>query len=340
MRVSNDKMRKILIISLVLLAVFMVLIGVFIYYITDVFGWGGDEKGVFIEIREGAGLDEITQALKDKDLISSEDIFYLYAKDKYVDFKSGGHVFNTSMSYREICDQLCKMPQVNLVKVLIPEGYELRQIAQAVEDAGLVSAEDFINAAENDTFDYDFLTEAEGVTYKLEGFLFPATYEFEYGASAHDIIDKMLSAFDGIYTEEFSARAKEMGMTDFEVVTLASVVEREAGNPDELKRVAGVFHNRIDDGMKLQSCATVQYILQERKAVLDIADTKIDSPYNTYMYAGLPAGPVASPGKGAIEAVLYPEEHDYYYFVAKADGSGNVFSKNITEHNRAIAENQ
>ena len=129
-------------------------------------------------------------------------------------------------------------------------------------------------------------------------------------------------------------------MTDYEVITLASIIEREAATVAEQPKVGGVFRNRIDDGMKLQSCATVQYILEERKSVLSVSDTQIDSPYNTYLYSGLPAGPVASPGKSAIEAALYPEQHDYYYFVAKADGSAHIFSRTFEEHERAMAENQ
>lgn len=340
MNISSKKSKKGLVAVLIFLLLIIIAVGASVYFAMDICGWSGNNNGVYVEIREGATLKEIADVLEDEDIIDHEDIFYLYAKNKYVDFKSGGHVFKSSMSYGEICEQLCKMPQASYVKVLIPEGYEIWKVAEAIEKAGLVSAEDFIKSAENDSFDYDFLAQKYGVTYKLEGFLFPATYEFEYGTSAHDIIDKMLKAFDNMYTVEYRARARELGMTDFEVVTFASVVEREAGNTQEQKKVAGVFYNRIKSGMKLESCATVQYILKERKDVLSIADTKIDSPYNTYKYTGLPIGPVASPGKSAIDAVLYPEEHGYYYFVAKADGSGNVFSSTFEEHNRAIAENQ
>lgn len=337
---DNPKENKRMLVSAVILAVFVAVAGVAVFFAMDIYGWGGNEDNVYIEIREGAALKEIAGELKEENIISNEYVFYLYAKGRAVDFKSGGHIFNTAMSYDEICDELCEIPKAETVKVLIPEGYELWLVAQAFEDAGLVSAEEFMHAAENDTFDYDFLTDKNGVAYKLEGFLFPATYEFEYGTSAHDIIDKMLRTFDNMYTDEYSARARDLGMTDFEVVTLASVVEREAASVAEHKKVAGVFHNRINKGMNLESCATVQYILKERKPVLSIADTRIDSPYNTYKYSGLPVGPVASPGISAIDAVLYPEEHDYYFFVAKADGSGHVFSRTLEEHNRAAAQNQ
>ena len=326
---------------MMVLVLFIICVAVFVTPILkDVFGYGGNNNGVFIEVAEGETLKEITKKLADNDIISYEKVFYMYAKGKAADFKFGGHVFATAMSYGEICDQLSQPGTSRTVKLLIPEGYELRLIAQACEDAGIVTADEFMKSAENDVFEYDFLKDKEEVNYKLEGFLFPATYEFNYGVSAYEIIDTMLKTFDSVYTDEYSARAKELGMTDYDIITLASVIEREAANVSEHKKVAGVFYNRIKDGMNLQSCATVQYILKERKPVLTIKDTQIDSPYNTYKYAGLPVGPVASPSKSAIEAALYPESHDYYYFVAKSDGSGHVFSKTFNEHNKAVAENQ
>lgn len=307
--------------------------------IGDFAGIGGNSTGIYIEISSGETLKEIAVKLEDNKIINHKNLFYNYAKRSYQSFQYGGHVFSSDMSYGEICRQLSEVGIANKVKVVIPEGYELRLIAQACENAGLFSADDFMEAADDD-YGYDFIKDVKGVNYSLEGFLFPATYEFDYGTSPHDVIDAMLRAFDNVYTSEFSARAKELGMTDYEIVTLASVIEREAANAGEHKRVAGVFYNRIRDNMKLQSCATVQYILKQRKSVLSVADTKIDSPYNTYKYSGLPVGPISSPGKSAIEAALYPEDNNYYYFVAKSDGSGHVFSRTYEEHEKAVAQNQ
>ncbi|MBQ7953148.1 MAG: endolytic transglycosylase MltG [Clostridia bacterium] len=333
---TNSK--KLVVSVLSVLFVIAVIIGSFCF--ADISGYGGNDTEIYIDISEGSSLKGIATTLKDKNIISYENIFYLYARNRALDFKAGVHVFNTAMSYGEICDSLCEIPKKDTVKVLIPEGYELRLIAKAFESSGLCTAGEFMDAAVNGHYDYDFITEKSGVRYKLEGFLFPATYEFEHGASAHDIIDKMLYTFDSFYSDEYSARAKELGMTVHEVVTLASVVEREAANVSEHKKVAGVFYNRIKTGMNLESCATVQYVLKERKPVLSIADTKIDSPYNTYKYSGLPVGPISSPSLSAIEAVLYPEEHDYYFFVAKSDGTGHAFSRTLDEHNRAVMQNQ
>ena len=334
--VSKNKKKLVVILVLVIVVATVLAIPVF----KDIAGNGGNDKGVYIEIEQGETLRETAKKLADNNIITYEKAFYMYAKDKAVDFKFGGHVFTTAMSYAEICEQLSQPGTTNTVKLLIPEGYELRLIAKAFEEAGIVTEEEFMKSATEDEFDYDFLIKKDGVNYTLEGFLFPATYEFNYGVSAHEVIDTMLKTFDNVYTDQYSARAKELGMTDYDIVTLASIIEREAASVSEHKKVAGVFYNRIKDGMNLQSCATVQYILKERKPVLLIKDTEIDSPYNTYKYPGLPVGPVASPSKSAIEAALYPESHDYYFFVAKADGSGHVFSKTFEEHNRAVEQNQ
>lgn len=338
--VSYSKKKRKMIKKLVVYVLLIILTVCVVVAVKDINGYGGDNNGIYIDVPEGAGLKAIAKLLEDNDIVSCDTLFYIYAKNQAHNFKFGGHVFTTSMSYAEISNCLCQTGSSKAVKVVVPEGYELRLIAEACEQAGLVTAEEFMDEAQNGKFDYDFLVKKDGVRYRLEGFLFPATYDFAYGTDAHTIIDRMLSTFATVYKAEYSKRAKELGMSDYDIVTLASVIEREAANVSEHKKVAGVFYNRIKLGMPLQSCATVQYVLKERKPVLAVEDTKINSPYNTYMYKGLPAGPVASPSKSAIEAALYPQQHGYYYFVAKADGSGHVFSKTLEEHNRAVAENQ
>lgn len=319
---------------LLLAAVVFVLLCRPVFY--DMYGKGSYGDDVYMEIEQGEALSSIASKLKDKGIIECERAFYYYSKKKSEKFQYGGHIFNSGMSYREICDSLSEYGAAKGVRISIPEGYEIRLMAEAFEAAGLVSAEEFIKCADNDSFDYDFIKDVKGTVHRLEGFLFPDTYEFLPDATAHEIIDTMLGEFDRVYNDEYKKRAKELGMSVYDVVTLASVIEREAADESEHKRVSGVFINRIKDKMKLQSCATVQYILKERKPVLSLSDTKINSPYNTYENAGLPIGPIASPGKSAIEAALYPERHDYYYFVARADGNGHIFSKTFDEHERAV----
>ncbi len=322
----------------ILLIIVIVVFGVI--GIRDFAGIGGDDNAIYVEIPQSASLSQIEDLLVQKDIINIKLAFHIYAKGKYPSFQYGGHIFNTSMSYGEICDSLSQVGVSKKVSLAIPEGYELSLIAGECERLGIAKADAVIKSADNDSFDYPFIENISGVKHKLEGFLYPATYEFDYNTDPHEIIDTMLKAFENAYTKKYSSRAKELGLTDYEVITLASVIEREAGTVAEQKKVSGVFHNRLNKGMALQSCATVQYVLEDRKLVLSIKDTKIDSPYNTYKNSGLPIGPIASPGKSSIEAALYPEKSDYYYFVAKADGSGNVFSKTFEEHQKAMSENQ
>lgn len=333
------KIKKILI-GLIILAVLITVAEFSV--IRDIFGMDGENAEVVIEIEKGEGLKSIAQKLKEKNIIDYENVFYYCVKNDYPGFQFGRHILSDDMSYKQISSELSTLGDVESVSVVIPEGYELRQIAEEFAKTGIFTAEDFMQSARGNK---DFLrgyTRLRGAVLAedVEGYLFPATYEVSLNCSTSSVFIMMTKAFLETYTHEDSLRAEELGMTDHELITLASIIEREAANESEHKKVAGVFYNRLKSGMKLQSCATVQYILKERKPVLSIADTEINSPYNTYMYEGLPPGPIASPGKSAIEAALWPEEHDYYYFVAKADGSGHVFSKTFEEHQRAVSQNQ
>ncbi|MBR0277169.1 MAG: endolytic transglycosylase MltG [Clostridia bacterium] len=310
------------------------------FVMSDFLGFGGNDNNIYIEIPQNASISEIEEILYENNIIDQKIAFRLYAKGRYSAFQYGGHIVNTSMSYSKICESLSSVGVSKKVNLVIPEGYELSMIADACEKAGITNAKDFINSADNDNFNYSFIKDVSGTKHRLEGFLFPATYEFDYKTDAYVVIDTMLKTFEQIYTSDFSKRAKEIGMSDYEIITLASIIEREAGNVSEQKKIAGVFYNRLKKNMRLQSCATVQYILEERKDILSIKDTEIDSPYNTYKYEGLPIGPVASPGLSSIEAALYPDNTEYYYFAAKPDGSGNIFSKTYEEHQEAVAKNR
>ena len=194
---------------------------------------------------------------------------------------------------------------------------------------------------ETGNFDYDFVKNIPARENRLEGYLYPDTYSFTGNESEHEIITVMLDNFNKkvIPVYEQSGVAQSLD----EIIKLASVIEREAAGEDDRAKVASVFVNRINKGMKLESCATVQYILKERKSVLSNEDTLIDSTYNTYMYAGLPIGPIASPGIKSIEAAISPAQTNYMYFLANADGSGSVFSETYEEHlqkQREIEENR
>lgn len=301
----------------------------------------GDRRGslkgesVTVIVEEGETFGLLLGRLREAEVIRYPLFFKRYmTKNGYdVLLKPGAHTMWTSMGYEAAAKELSGFAKDSeSVTFTVPEGFEIYRLAEAAEKAFAIPKTVFLEAAETESFDYAFLAEVPRRENRLEGYLFPDTYQFEKTASSADIINKMLHRFDEMWTSELEERAKEVGMSMDDVIILASIIEREAGNEAEMGHVSSVFHNRLAIGMPLQSCATVQYILEERKPVLSVADTKIDSPYNTYLYTGLPIGPIASPGLAAIRAALWPDTTDDYYF--KVDASGKtVFSKTLEEHN-------
>lgn len=309
---------------------------------TDFSGLGrGEEK--MINIPRGAGISKISDILKQEGIIKHKNIFRIVEKIGRGNnvFQQGGHVLDDKMSYARIIKKLVSTPEVGvdeIVKVLIPEGYEIRQIAEAFEEAGLVNRENFLKEANEGEFDFEFIKGIARKENRLEGYLFPATYEIRVGETEHEIIERMLRKFSEVVIPIYEGANTEFSLD--EVVTLASLVEREAANDSERSVVSSVFHNRMKKDMTLSSCASVQYILKERKPILSNSDIKIKSGYNTYINKGLPTGPIASPGESSIRAALYPEKTDYLYFVALMDGSRNIFSKTGEEHLKNVRKIQ
>jgi len=297
------------------------------------------EEKIQVEIPKGSNPSEIGTILKDNQLIKSELIFQLYVKTSGNDvaLKAGKFELSKGMDLKEVTNELVNGEAIiDTVKFTIPEGYTVKQIAARLAEQGLVDEERFLQLAKEGNFDYDFIKQIpndKNMGYKLEGYLFPETYEVIKGATEEEIIDKMLAQFEKEWKKEWEATAKEQGMTLHELVTLASIIEREVVVDEERPLVAGVFYNRLDDSWNLQSCATVQFILGKQKENLTYDDLEIDNPYNTYVYQGLPPGPIGSPGRSSLEAAVYPTEHDYYFFVTKKDNSGeHYFAKTYEEH--------
>ncbi len=304
----------------------------------DINGLDGDGKSYVIDVPAGAGASKVATLLSNRGIIKYPTLFKLYAGNKYM-FQQGRHSVSTSMTYDELLETFGSYAEGGVgeqVEVVIPEGYELVQIAELLEQNGLTTKDEFLNEVNYGEFDYDFVAQIPREENRLEGYLYPATYQIYPGTSAHDIVLMMLSAFNSNVMPVYNAS----GTTDTVdyIVTMASVIEREAANESEMKTVSSVFNNRLYEGRKLESCATVQYILHERKTVLSVEDTEIDSPYNTYKYKGLPIGPISSPGLAAIKAALYPIDTDYMYFVADPSGSKNYFSQTYEEHNEKIEQ--
>ncbi len=299
-------------------------------------------KEIEIEIPEGAYLSEIANILYKKNIIKYPDKFieFAIAEGNSNKYKYGVFYLNKNMSYEELSVELQKVGgKKNSVKVTIPEGYELRQIIDLCVEKGIGSHEGFKNTILNSDFDYWFLQGIQKSDVYLEGYLFPATYTVSKDSSEEEVLKEMLNKFESEFTEEMKTRTNELKMSVHELITLASIIEREAANDTERDIVASVFYNRLNSKTYpyLESCATVQYVLKERKPVLTNADTNIDSPYNTYKNPGLPPNPIASPGLESIRAALYPADTDYLFFVLGNDGN-HVFSKTYNEHLAAISK--
>lgn len=329
------KGRKKFVAFLIVLALLAAL-GTWVFAVaSDVYGWDDNGEQVMVQIPDGCSMGEIAEILKKQNVIDYVLAFRLYVKvdgGNYV-IQKGGHLLNKNMSYDMIIKKITEKPDAvidDAFKLTVPEGYEVRQIADKLAEAGLVDRDKFIHELEHGEFDYSFVKAITRTENRLEGYLYPATYDIYPGDTEHDIICKMLDSFEKNIVPLYEASGVIMPLD--EVVTFASIVEREAANDEERGIVASVFYNRMAKDMTLSSCASVQYILKERKKVLGDEDVKIESPYNTYIHKGLPVGPVASPGINSVKAVLSPAKTNYLYFAAKADGSANVFAETDAQH--------
>jgi len=280
---------------------------------------------VSVTIPEGASTETIANILKENDLINSVFGFKLTSKLEGFDgtYKQGTYDVDTGMTKRQIMELIQSGKVSADLKLTVPEGYTVKQIAAKAEEEGICTAEEFINEVNHGTFDYDFLKDLPEREYRLEGYLFPDTYFLSDDMGAHEIIDAMLARFNQMYTEEYRNAVKSSGKTLDEIVTLASMVEKEIKLQEERARAAGVMYNRLRDGITLGIDATVLYAAGKTAGELTQADLNIDSPYNTRINYGLPLGPISNPGEASFKAALYPETHNYLYYVVEAVGKDN-----------------
>ncbi|MEW5921984.1 MAG: endolytic transglycosylase MltG [Bacillota bacterium] len=298
------------------------------------------EKEVEIPLKYSTA--QIAALLEEEGIIKSALLFRLYTRYRGYDqqLQAGRYTFSSGMSMEDILQELRRgVVYKETNRFTIPEGFTLEQIAARLGAAGLVDEDVFLEACRH--YQNDEFTFLKGIPpevyYNLEGYLFPDTYEVYPGATAEEIITVMLRRFNTVCNEEYRHRAEELGLTLHEVVTIASLVEKEGQVEEEKTLISAVFHNRLQNKHMplLQSCATVHYALGETKAYLTSKDLEIDSPYNTYIYPYLPPGPIASPGANALAAAVNPAPVTYLYFVSKEDGSGlHYFSNTLQEHNR------
>lgn len=274
-----------------------------------------------INITSGTNAREIVNVLEKNEIIRKNNYpFKILTKLMKIEdqLKYGEYSLSPSMNMPQILHKLVK-GEVITYKITIPEGYTSTQIAELLDKKEIAEKEAFLKIVKD--------TEKT-----LEGYLFPDTYEVPKKYGVEKMIKVMLSNFNQIAIEnKFTDRAEKIGFSLNEIIILASIIEKEAKFNDEKNKVSSVFYNRLKINMKLQSCATIQYILGEPKEGLDENDLKIDSPYNTYLYKGLPPGPICNPGLDSIIAALEPAEEDYLFFVL-GDNGRHIFSKTYQEH--------
>lgn len=295
-----------------------------------------DKSSVDIIIPVQSTASDIAEILQDKGIIRSKSAFLSYCRRTGYDsrLKAGHYKLRRSQSLKEIALIIAE-GQVVTKEFTVPEGYTIDQIGDLLVRKGICSHQEWEEAVHSD-YDYDFLEQRSGADNRLEGFLFPDTYQIDEDAEATEIVEGMLANFSQVWDDCYSSQAEKHNLSIYDTVTIASMIEREAMVSSERRTISGVINNRLRKGMPLQIDATVLYALKQHKDMVNYADLKVDSPYNTYRYQGLPPGPIACPGKSAIQAALNPEKHDYLYYVSRGDGS-HCFSRTYEEHLQAIA---
>lgn len=297
------------------------------------------DESILIEVSQGMSVEAIGEELEKKGVVQSADLFWLYTRlsGKTRSLKAGEYQFEDPLSTIEVVRKL-DMGDIHYHRVTVPEGLDIEETSALFVAAGFASPEEFETATRLVTL----IAHVDGEAENLEGYLFPDTYFLPRGTSASEIVEGMVRRFFDNWTEEFDRRADELDMSVRKIVTLASLIEKETALVQERRLVSAVFHNRLKKGIKLACDPTVIYAVKRIKefdGVINRSDLDLDSPYNTYLYPGLPPGPIASPGAESISAALNPADSNYLYFVSKNDGS-HVFSSTYAEHSRAVRQYQ
>ena len=311
----------------------------------DVFAFVKSDEAVTVVIEEDMTSADVAQLLYTNGIIKYPTVYELFVrlKEESTDYLVGEYEISPSMNYGDLNDTFTYVPNTKeQVVITVPEGYTVDQIIDLLLKNGIGTREGYAAAInEFDYSDYRFLEGLDNLdperTWRLEGYLYPDTYYFFKDASEVAVIDKFLVNFERKVSEEYYERAEVLGMSMDDLIILASMIQAEGLTLTDFENISSVFHNRLANPRsypKMQSDATLQYILDKRKTALTAADLQIDSKYNSYMYPGLPPGAICNPGMDAINCALYPAETDYYYFLA--DGRGNTYFSETNEQHEAL----
>jgi UPF0755 protein len=321
-----------------------------------------DESKVRVEVPMGSSLSSIANLLYEKEIIRNTAVFKVYVdfNDMSSKLKAGTYDFSKDMSMDDIVSILgTGTSNVSVTTFTVTEGMTAEDMATIFLEQGIIDdKEDFLEICKTgigvETLNFTVLSEngedivslmddeKEDVKYQLEGYLFPDTYEIFINSAPETIINKMLNQFEQVYSDDFLQRTQELNMTIGDIVTMASIIERE-GKPQDFKKISAVFHNRLKADDKLMSCATVQYVIGVRKFQFTREELDTPSPYNTYQVGGLPIAPISNPGRQAIEAALYPDEEylgeGYYFFCSQDPENGELaFARTNEEHEANVAK--
>ncbi len=315
----------------------LLLLGAF-YYEVRTFPNRSYGKGGVIDIKKGEKVHQIAQSLKENGLISSafQMRIYLHLRKFSSVLQAGEYKFDPNITPKELVDKLVKGESIHY-SFTIPEGYSIRDIAKVLYEKKIISDP---NAFIQKCLSYEMTLKMgiEGAT-NLEGYLYPDTYEYTKDINEDQILKLMVKNFKKNFPDKLIRRAKELGMTVDQTVTLASIIEKETARNEERALVSSVFHNRLKKGIPLATDPTIIYGIPNFDGNIRKEDLLRDGPYNTYLRKGLPPTPIANPGVKSLEAALYPAKTEYLFFVGRKDGS-HQFSKTLAEHNAAVQKYQ
>ena len=293
-------------------------------------GDGKNER--IVAFAEGSSFRKFARELEAAGIIANAGLLVTYARVRGIDakVKAGSYLLSDGLSPAEILRRMVA-GEVFAYRFAVPEGYSIYQIAELLESRGIFEKGPFLKECTNRKLLKDL---GIGGT-SVEGYLFPSTYSIPPDMTEEGLIRMMVGKFNKVYGEQITERARSLALTERAVITLASIIEKEAVVPSERPLIAAVFFNRLRKGMPLQSDPTAVYGVRAFAGKVTKQDIRRRSPYNTYLIQGLPPGPIGNPGRGAIEAVIAPSTSNYLYFVARKDGS-HAFSTTLEEHNRAV----
>lgn len=325
-----------------LLAGLAILSAALVYGVIDLYRYmhapmhGNRASAVYLHIEQGDNFKGIMQKLQDKQLVTHPWKFELVARWKGFarNLQAGEYRISPQMTPLEVLGSLSR-GKVVLHRVTIPEGFNIRQVARRLDEKGLADADAFLGAATDPQLAQQLNIPADTV----EGYLFPDTYAFARSVSPEKIIRTMTGQLRQHFPPEWRERARNMDFSVHEIITLASIIEKETGAPEERKIIASVFHNRLEKNMRLETDPTVIYGIENFDGNLTREHLRRHSPYNTYRIRGLPPGPIANPGLASIRAALYPADTDFLFFVSRKDGT-HQFSETLKAHNQAVRKYQ